>query len=433
MAHDPEEADEGATGALVRAARLDRGLKQMDLARAAGISPSYLNLIEHGRRPIGGALLRRLAGALGTEPSSLVATAGLSLTTALAAAAAARPGTGAETESPDALARRFPGHARLIEALLRDRQTLEREVEALGDRLTHDPQLSATLHDLLTHVTAIRSTGDILGQGADLDEGWRQRFLRNIGEDSKRLAEAAGGLVRFLDAGQGDSRMRALPQEELEAWLSARNWRVEELEADPDAELDPVAAGLSPGAAGYARVFLDRYAADARALPLERLAAATAADPLALAAGLGLPPALVLRRLGLVADGDTGALPGLVICDASGTLVFRRPIEGFPLPRFGSACPLWPLFEALRQPGTPVSTRVAMAGAGDAVFACDAVADLDWPEGYDAPATVEAVMLIRPRDAAAEPAARVVGSSCRVCARRRCPARREPSILATAA
>ncbi|MBU2358428.1 MAG: helix-turn-helix domain-containing protein, partial [Alphaproteobacteria bacterium] len=35
-----------ATGARIRARRLDAGMSQRDLAQAVGISPSYLNLIE---------------------------------------------------------------------------------------------------------------------------------------------------------------------------------------------------------------------------------------------------------------------------------------------------------------------------------------------------------------------------------------------------
>jgi len=46
-------------------------LRQAAVAQAVGISPSYLNLIEHNRRPIGGKLLADLARALGVDPSSL--------------------------------------------------------------------------------------------------------------------------------------------------------------------------------------------------------------------------------------------------------------------------------------------------------------------------------------------------------------------------
>ena len=122
---------------------------------------------------------------------------------------------------------------------------------------------------------------------------------------------------------------------------------------------------------------------------------------------------------------------GLAVCDGSGTLTFRRPVAGFPFPRYSAACPLWPLYEALRQPQVPVSRVVEMPGAPALRFACDAIAELAWPDGYGGPGVIEAVMLIRPVDQRRGDA-RAVGASCRICARPRCAARREPSIMATA-
>ena len=59
------------TGGRVRERRLALGRRQADVARAAGISASYLNLIEHNRRRIGPEVLSRLADALGTEAAAL--------------------------------------------------------------------------------------------------------------------------------------------------------------------------------------------------------------------------------------------------------------------------------------------------------------------------------------------------------------------------
>ncbi|WP_304951541.1 helix-turn-helix domain-containing protein, partial [Sulfitobacter sp.] len=48
---------EGLTGSRIRERRVMAGLKQAELAQQSGISASYLNLIEHNRRRIGGKLL----------------------------------------------------------------------------------------------------------------------------------------------------------------------------------------------------------------------------------------------------------------------------------------------------------------------------------------------------------------------------------------
>jgi transcriptional regulator with XRE-family HTH domain len=53
------------TGTRIRERRILIGMRQAELARAAGISASYLNLIEHNRRRVGEDVLAALARALG--------------------------------------------------------------------------------------------------------------------------------------------------------------------------------------------------------------------------------------------------------------------------------------------------------------------------------------------------------------------------------
>ena len=48
-------------GTRIRERRVHARIRQTDLAKRVGISPSYLNLIEHNRRRIGGKTLLRLA------------------------------------------------------------------------------------------------------------------------------------------------------------------------------------------------------------------------------------------------------------------------------------------------------------------------------------------------------------------------------------
>ena len=47
-------------GNKVRRLRRDQGLAQVEMARRLGISPSYLNLIEHNQRPLTLPLLLKL-------------------------------------------------------------------------------------------------------------------------------------------------------------------------------------------------------------------------------------------------------------------------------------------------------------------------------------------------------------------------------------
>ena len=64
-------ARDALTGTRIRERRVMLSLKQSELARGIGISASYLNLIEHNRRRIGGKLLLDIADALGVEASML--------------------------------------------------------------------------------------------------------------------------------------------------------------------------------------------------------------------------------------------------------------------------------------------------------------------------------------------------------------------------
>src|SRR5690606_17461936 len=58
-------------GLRISSRRRALGVSQADLARRAGISASYLNLIERNKRSVGGSLLRRIAEQLQVEVGEL--------------------------------------------------------------------------------------------------------------------------------------------------------------------------------------------------------------------------------------------------------------------------------------------------------------------------------------------------------------------------
>ena len=142
----------------------------------------------------------------------------------------------------------------------------------------------------------------------------------------------------------------------------------------------------------------------------------------------------MFRRLAMLPPGLLDIEIGLVVCDAAGGLVQRRPIEGFALPRHGASCPLWPLFTALSRPLVPVRRRVVRLGRGRSTFDCLAIA---WPEqsgSFEIDPIYRSAMLIVPvRGSSPETdTALEIGGTCRLCPRASCPARREPSILGEA-
>ena len=82
-------------------------MRQSELAARVGISPSYLNLIEHNRRRIGGKLLINIATALDVEPSLLAEGAEAALIERLQRAAAEAGEEGAELEQAEGFAGGF--------------------------------------------------------------------------------------------------------------------------------------------------------------------------------------------------------------------------------------------------------------------------------------------------------------------------------------
>lgn len=431
------------TGSRIRERRLQLAIRQSALAKIVGISPTYLNLIEHNRRRIGGKLLNDLSLALDVDAAVLTQGAETALVESLRGAAAQRPEVVVETDRAENLARRFPGWAALTVDQHRRIAMLEQTVQALTDRLTHDPQLAASMHEVLSVVTAIRSTSAILANTGQVDPEWQARFHRNLYEDSQRLASSSQALVSYLESatdGADETGLR-LPQEDLEQWLARQDYHIAGLETGDANAVENVfeaARQVISGSASrlMARAYMTVYAQDAAIMPMPDFQDAmqqTDNDPAALAARFNCDLVAVFRRMAAMPTPDGVGRIGLVECDSSGTLMFRKPVDGFALPRYGASCALWPLFQALTRPTLPVRHVVEQVGHTPQRFLTYAVSNPIAMSGFNRPQVVRATMLILPDDRAsvgetADPL--LIGTSCRICPRDGCPARREPSVLA---
>src|SRR5210317_1978848 len=127
-------------GPRIRERRREIGITQADLARQIEISASYLNLIEHNKRDIGGTLLRKVANALDLPLDQLDGAADRRLLETLEEIAQ-NPGMnslGVEDERIGELIGRFPGWARGILALSRSEHQATNTAQVLSDRLNHD-------------------------------------------------------------------------------------------------------------------------------------------------------------------------------------------------------------------------------------------------------------------------------------------------------
>ncbi|MFV0293801.1 MAG: short-chain fatty acyl-CoA regulator family protein [Paracoccus sp. (in: a-proteobacteria)] len=396
-----------SAGTRIRERRLSLGRAQADVAREAGISPAYLNLIEHDRRNLTDQVRQRLAEALETSETELEAGREQALLAGLGIAAAddAAEGVTVEADRIAEFAARMPGWASLVVALSRRSDAQARRLTDLSDRMTQDPYLLDTIHEVLSAVTSLRSTASILVQ-EDMTTDWRDRFLHNLDQDSQRLSITAQALVAYLDSFEQDAGLMT-PQEEFETWVA------EGMQADGPA---------SDAARELAENWSVSAERDRAILPDEVLAANGLPDPLFVAAKLDLPLDLVLRRIGMWEPGS-----GLMICDGAGGVIFRRPAHGMGPARPGDPCAMLPVFEAIGQPGTPVS-RVIETETGLRLQAI-AVATRHPATSLSAPVLSRAVMLLRPAVDEEGGSVVSVGPTCRICPRAACPGRRIPSIL----
>lgn len=187
-------------GFRLRDARKKKGLTQTALAKTVGISVSYLNLIEHNNRTIGGALLNRLAHELGLDVASLSGHEDARLIQQLGELAA-EPllrDVALNEKGAQAIVSREPEWARGIINLHNAWRSSNEVVEALSDQLSRDPYMVETSHEVLTHITSIRSFSEILDEHGDLAEAQRRRFTGLLARESEKLSETARELFSFL-------------------------------------------------------------------------------------------------------------------------------------------------------------------------------------------------------------------------------------------
>lgn len=404
-------------GTRIRERRRSAGLTQVALARAAGISASYLNLIEHNKRGIAGRTLLALARELGLDVADLTEAADEATITRLLETARDNAEAGAEVDRIEEFLGRYPGWARLATRMADTSRTQAQRLHALSDRMAQDPFLSETMHQILTNITAIRSTAGILS-GGDVPSDLQARFLSNLSKDSERMSETVQSMVEFFDA--DDAYTDPDNTDDTTAWPES-----------PEAAGDP-----GPQSSAVRENIARRMADAARDMPMDDFVAQahkTGFDPLALAAEFGVTPDLVLIRLAQLPKEEGLPVFGLVECDMSGAILMRKAIAALNPPQYSSACPLWPLYRSLMRPGQMLRAVLDLP-SGDRLMSY-AIASVSTPSGYDLPPTLRALMVFS-ADAGVFPAARdirqpvLAGLHCSVCPRKGCAERRTDYILA---
>lgn len=208
-------------GQRIRKRRQEVDLSQVALAARVDISPSYLNLIEHNKRAIGGALLNRIAEALELDSRALAGTEEARLIAELGEVAAdsALAGVDLNSQEVNEIVGGAPKAARAILALFRAYQETRIRSDLISELRGEETFLAEASQQILALITTIRSYSEILEDYGDLSDDERGRFVRTLVDESERLAGEAGGLFDFL-SGRGSRRPRPSPREEIEDIIS---------------------------------------------------------------------------------------------------------------------------------------------------------------------------------------------------------------------
>jgi hypothetical protein len=207
-------------GLKIRERRKDIGLTQTELAGRVGISVSYLNLIEHNKRSIGGRLLKQVADELNVGLEVLDGATEQRLASDLndVLADPLLDHIRLDPQGVGDLVGRHTGWAQALVTLHRAFLDRSQAMHALADRLNHDPFLGDAVHRILTNISAIRSISEILTSVDDVDAEQQRRFHSILSEESARLSTAAQGLSTFFDKAHTATRSTT-PAEEVDDFV----------------------------------------------------------------------------------------------------------------------------------------------------------------------------------------------------------------------
>ena len=480
-------------GMKLRALRSGHGLTQTELARRAGISPSYLNLIECNKRPAGSGLVARIARALDVDEAALDSSSEKRLAETLDEIAA-EPAIAARPASKLDSARLVGSHPDWAELIVRLYQAFNDErqaVLALADRLNRDPFLSEGVHKMVTNVTSVRAAAEILDAGTVLSDEARARFLSIIASDTRKLSDTVQSLVSFFD--NAHLRVRSeTPMEHVDRFITETDNHfpgLEELAARLMRDRRPgetahdfarraaadrrEAAASSSGSFASVRAAIEpraleiveeivachdalaseesrqlatsallNYAVAALLMPYDEFLEAADAcryDLDLLSGRFGVSYEQAAHRLAsLRRRGAEGVRFAFMRSDPSGHVTKRLPLARLSLPRYGTACPLWVVYHAFQTPGATVRAFGRLYDGNDFLFFARAVEKA--PSRIGLPRHLLSVMLA----CSADDAARVVysdgidrstatvpvGTVCRLCPRSACGHRQEEPLIA---
>ncbi len=404
-------------GQRIRDNRKDCGLTQSALAKAVGISPSYLNLIEHDRRSIGGVLLKRIAETLGVPLERLSGSEDARIAQDILELARSLAIPGLDERSAAWLVARHPEWAIAFRALHRRYQDVSEAALALSERLGEFAEILGDMPEIDTHerdgyAGLIGSHGERLSASAramiallhgdpdaprlnsprsevddfvlqrdsyfpELEEA-ADRLRRRIESGNRTIAAAVsdyltgrlGVGIRFREDGGAAGSTHVLV---LDAWMPETTHRFQKarrvVEMELSEQLDAMVLSerlVSGEARRIARRTMANYAASALLFPYERFLEAAEAlryDIDGLRSRFsGSFEQIAHRFVTLRRPGAEGVPFAFLRADPAGNISKPFSAGALRMPRVGSggACPLWAVYAAFSAPDQTVTQLVEM-------------------------------------------------------------------------
>jgi predicted transcriptional regulator/DNA-binding XRE family transcriptional regulator len=365
--------------------REDHGLTQVALARALGLSTSYVNQLENDQRPITVSVLLTLTERFDLPSQYFAPDSDARLVSDLREVLADAPATGAQIEE---LVARMPGVGQTLVSLHRRLHDATADLEALHsrantesptvaqqpmpfeevrdffyDRKNYIGELDVAAEELFNR-NRLRIGGldgqltellaDKLGVAVVIDDG------QTLNPNSKRLFHAGSStlyLARWLHPGQRAfqlaTQIALLTHAELIAGIIAGDDQ------------------LSDDARGVARIGLANYFAGALLLPYQMFLDAAESvrydiDHLGRRFEVGFET--ICHRLSTLQRPGARGVPFIFVrTDSAGNISKRQSATAFHFSRVGGNCPLWVVHHTFSRPGQFL-TQVAQMPDGRTYF-----------------------------------------------------------------
>ena len=449
-------------GPRIRRWRKKRALTQAQMARELGISPSYLNHIEKGQRPLTVPILLKLSETYSLDLSQLADSDDLRLVAELREVLGDRlfAGTDAGGADLDALVGRFPEIARALTTLYRQYRSSSERTAVLAERLSDGEEvwgpdaLRLPSEDVTEFIQVSKNHFPELETAAE--DLWRRGELETatlFSQLSRYLLTQHGlrvevarpselpGAARRLDRDGGVLRISQALSEHSRRFQLA--YQIALLEhGELLAELGQADCLTTDEARALARVALANYFAGAVLMPYEKFIGEgrnVRWDVELLEHNFGAGFEQVCHRMTtLRRRGDEGPPFHFLRVDVAGNISKRYAGSGIRFARYGGACPRWNVHSAFMTPGM-ISVQVSRMPDGRTYF-CIARTVRKAGGGYHVPQSRLAIGLGVDMEYAREmvysdgveldntDAAVPVGISCRLCERLDCRQRAFPPV-----